>query len=319
MEGVCYGTETSVSDIGIMMDVTNPLLSVLAAGVSGSARLHERLGDAEASRAVDRCIKRIERSIEAFAGRILQVGGSEVMAAFDTADAAIHAAIEMQQRIADLPPVSGVKMAIRVGISCCEMSQADEPVDENTAREAAHLAGTAKAGEILAAGKLREQIPQTLFPLVADTGSVLPGESGRNEPIVKITPPEVTAAPATAPSEAGARQADAAAAAGCLRLRYGEETILLNERKSVVSMGRDTVCDVVIRDRRASRHHATIERRGNAVILIDRSTNGTYLTIEGTPEQFLKHTQCTLRGKGLITFASPSSCADADFAEFEFV
>lgn len=302
-----------------MMNFAYPLLSVLAAGISGSARLHERLGNAEASRAVDRCVKRIERSVDAFGGRVVRIGGDEVIAVFDTADAAIHASIEMHQRVADLPPVSGVKMAIRVGISCGEPAPDQSSVDENAVREAAHLAGTAKSGQTLASECIREQVPTTLLSLVSDTGLMLLNASGVNESVLEIAVPEVPTS-ATGSAEGAGRKPDTAdPAGGCLRLRYAGDTVLLNERKSIVRMGRDGACDVVIHDRRASRHHAAIERRGGAVMLIDKSTNGTYVTFEGMPEQFLKHSECALRGKGVISFASSSATPDADFAEFEFV
>lgn len=84
-------------------------------------------------------------------------------------------------------------------------------------------------------------------------------------------------------------------------------------------MGRDAACDLVIHDRRASRHHASIERRGNQVVLIDRSTNGTYVMIDGLPEHFLKQSECILRGKGVILFAASSSNPDGECAEFEVI
>ena len=132
--------------------------------------------------------------------------------------------------------------------------------------------------------------------------------------------PETLAVHAVSPAESTARKTEAVdATSGCVRLRYGQDTVLVNERKPLLRMGRDGACDIVIHDRRASRHHASIERRGNAIVLIDRSTNGTYVTIAGLPEQFLKHSECTLQGKGLISFASPSSDHNADFADFEVI
>lgn len=76
-------------------------------------------------------MKRIERAVEAFDGDLIKIGGDEMKAAFHTADAAVHAAIEMQQRIADLPPVSGVNPAIRVGISCGEGDALGSLVDDD--------------------------------------------------------------------------------------------------------------------------------------------------------------------------------------------
>ncbi len=318
-DDVSYGTETTVSTTG-MMNVVTPLLSVLTAGISGSARLHEKLGNTEALRAVDRCIKRIERSVEAFGGRVVSASSEEVMAVFDTVDAAIHSAIEMQQRVADLPPVSGVKTAIRVGISCGEMDISGKSIDEQAAREAALLAGMAKPAQILASHKIRESISPSFAPQLNDLGPALGTTSGGQNTVLEIVNPHTPTAPSEATGEKGAQKPDAEpSGTGCLRLRYRGDTVLLNEGKAVILMGRDSACDLVIHDRRASRHHATIERRGTQVVLIDKSTNGTYVMSDGLPEIFVKRSECILRGKGQILFAASSTDPDADCAEFELI
>ena len=314
MENVYSGTDTIVSGTGMMNAVT-PLLSILTAGISGSARLHEKLGTAEALRAVDRCMKRIERAVEAFDGDLIKIGGDEMKAAFHTADAAVHAAIEMQQRIADLPPVSGVKLAIRVGISCGEGDALGSLVDDEATKEAALLAGQAKPAQILISGKIRELMSTSLASQAneVELGASAPGGSVY-EVLLPDTPSSlpgsVSESPAYTPTPTGS---------GCLRLRYRDDTILLNEGKTLIRMGRDAACDLVIHDRRASRHHASIERRGNQVVLIDRSTNGTYVMIDGLPEHFLKQSECILRGKGVILFAASSSNPDGECAEFEVI
>ncbi len=318
MEDVSCGTETIVSDTG-MMNVVTPMFSVLTAGISGSARLHEKLGTTEALRAVDRCIKRVERAIDAFGGRLARAGGDEVMAVFHTVDAAIHSAIEMQQRVADLPPVSGVKMAIRVGISCGEGDVLGQLVDEEAAKEAARLAGLAKPAQILASAMIREMMSASLACQTNDLGSALAESFGGHGSVFEIVNPDAPLPPLASAVETPTGKHATPSGNGCLRLRYREDTVLLNEGKTVIRMGRDSACDLVIHDRRASRHHATIERRGDQVVLIDKSTNGTYVVIDGLPEHFVKRGECILRGKGLILFASSSSDPDSDCAEFELI
>ena len=73
-----YGTETAFTGNGNSMDVAPLHVSVLLADVSGSARLHEKLGKAEALRAVDRGMKRMERTVEGFNGRIVKIVGDEM-------------------------------------------------------------------------------------------------------------------------------------------------------------------------------------------------------------------------------------------------
>jgi hypothetical protein len=66
--------------------------------------------------AVERCMKRMARGVEGFRGRIVRrASATNSRRSSTNADDACQAAIAMQRRVADLPPVSGVQLAIRVG------------------------------------------------------------------------------------------------------------------------------------------------------------------------------------------------------------
>ena len=67
-------------------------------------------------------------------------------------------------------------------------------------------------------------------------------------------------------------------------------------------LGRDPQNDVVVADRMASRVHARIERRRDRFVLVDQSSNGTFVTMEGEPEIHLRREDLILRGRGRITF-----------------
>jgi hypothetical protein len=102
-----------------------------------------------------------------------------------------------------------------------------------------------------------------------------------------------------------------------LCVRYGGQVKLLDKTRARVDMGRDANCAITIRDRRASRNHATIERRGEHFVLSDLSTNGTFVTVSGENELFLRCEEFVLRGSGIIAFAASASSPSADIAEFE--
>ena len=104
-----------------------------------------------------------------------------------------------------------------------------------------------------------------------------------------------------------------------LRLQHAGKTFVLDAQRPGLSLGRDAACDVRVRDRRASRQHAQIERRGSDYVLSDLSTNGTYVTIAGEAEVFLRRSDLILRGTGRISFAAPAASDGADIAEFEFL
>ena len=306
-----FGMETTVSSSALNLKNTERQAAVLVADVSGNARLHEKLSGGEASRAVDRCLKRMERAVEGFSGRLVKVVGDELMAVFDTADEAFQAAVEMQERVADLPPVSGVKLAIRVGFSYGPVSESEGNVAGETISVAAHLAGLATPGQVLASLSARNTLSPALKKATRDLGlSAANGQFSQMKIFELITPES---------SGLAMKAADRPTLlSGSFYLRYAGETILLDDARPVINMGRSAESDVVVRDRRGSRNHARIEQRGDRVVLIDTSTNGTFVTFDGKPEFFVRREECVLQGRGVICFAASATSVDADCAQFDF-
>ena len=64
-----------------------------------------------------------------------------------------------------------------------------------------------------------------------------------------------------------------------LRLKHGARSWCSTSRTSSIVLGRDASCQIVVADRKASRHHARIERRRDKFFLVDQSTNGTYVDV----------------------------------------
>ena len=137
-------------------------LFVLFADVSGSTRLYEKLGDTEALRAIDRCLERMGRAVISYKGRVIKTIGDEIMAVFDSAEAGMLAASDMQQRVDDLLPISGTKMAIRVGFHFGPVIEENKDVFGDTVNVAARMAGLAKAGQIVTTDASVQLLPGLL-------------------------------------------------------------------------------------------------------------------------------------------------------------
>ena len=282
------------------MSLPHSALSVLFADLPESARLRHKLGDGEAARAVERCRKRMERAVEVFGGQRIDVVGDRLTAVFAQADQAFQAALLMRERVADLPPVAGIKLTIRAGLAHGAVSEVrgeGNGIVGAAVDAAVQLAKRAKAGQLLAS----PQAHSALSPQWQKSTRELQAAAG-DLPAAAVF--ELVGAESTTPGVA-------------FVLRYGDAVLTLSDSKRVIVMGRDAECDVAIRDRRASRRHARIELRGDRVVLIDHSTNGTYVTLKGQPELYLRGNECVIHGQGLISFAAPSTNPDADCATFE--
>jgi hypothetical protein len=90
-----------------------------------------------------------------------------------------------------------------------------------------------------------------------------------------------------------------------VELHHGASTIRLGPATHAITLGRDDYNDLVIKDQRASRLHARIERRRDKFALVDSSANGTWITFEGEDEFLLHHQECLLKGRGRISFGRP--------------
>lgn len=292
-------------------------LAILFADVSGSTQLYEKLGDAEALHAVDRCIKRMERAVDGAHGRVVKTIGDEVMAVFDTAEDAFSAASEMQQRITDLPPVSGVKLAIRLGFHFGPVIEDKSDYFGDTVNTAARLAGLAKAGQVLTSGDAVARLPELLQQSTRDLEQMSVKGKVEGLHVHEVLWQEGEELTMKAPSIRGGAGSAAAAQPVRLCIRYAGEIMVLDDKRSNLSMGRDATCDLVIRDRRASRNHGKIEKRGDKFVLTDMSTNGTHVEFRGEPEFFLRREDLVLRGSGRFSFAAPVNSDGADIAEFE--
>jgi adenylate cyclase len=286
-------------------------LVILFADVSGSARLFERLGDTEAMHAVERCLKRMTRSIDGYRGRTAQVIGDELMAAFESPEDACLAAIDMQQRIADLPPVSGLKLTIRIGLHLGVVREEVEgPLSGDAVVTTARIVGCGRRDQILASSQLIAELPQpgvVTFRPMPDLGTV--AQNGEQLSLFQI---EWLAHSAT-----GNFSSLSVLSGNRLCIRYRGKAYLLDDVTPLLTLGRDLGNKLQIEDRKASRQHARVEKRSDGYYLIDTSTNGTYVSFNGKQEVLVRRQEILLEKTGSIAFGCSKNDAGADCAQFE--
>jgi FHA domain len=91
-----------------------------------------------------------------------------------------------------------------------------------------------------------------------------------------------------------------------LRLRFDDRELLVDERRSSISIGRGEDNDVVVSGERISRVHARIEISRNKFVLIDQSTNGTFVRTDEGKESYVHRDSLQLKGQGMIGLGSRS-------------
>lgn len=285
-------------------------LLILQAEVFGSVPLREKVGEAEALRALERCVNRMCRAVEQYHGHVAQIVGDQIAATFPSADAGLLAACEMQHRVDDLPPISGAKLSLRVAFHYGLGYEDNGILLGEAMNAAARMTDLARPGQVITSHETVGALSPILRRAAREMGTNLHEDGLPDLRLCEVVWQE------NAELTKKASNVLISPPAGRLALRHGEREMLLDGLRNTLSLGRDPRNDLVVADRRASRIHARIERRWDKYVLVDQSTNGTFIKFEGEREFALKHEEVVLHGRGQINFGRRGEGAD-ETVEFQ--
>jgi class 3 adenylate cyclase len=273
-------------------------VAILFADVVGSTKLYEQLGDLRARDMVGVCIEVMRAATEQNHGTVIKTMGDEVMATFPTADDALNAAAQMQKEISTHPvlKVDDHTVAIRIGCNFGPVVVENRDIFGSAVHTANRMTSQAKAGQIMTTESLVEQLSSEWRASVRqiDTATL----KGRSSEValfeVLWQPEETTSMVPTIPARSRTSKQLR------LRLRYQGQELFVDESRANVNIGRAEENDLVIKGNLISRLHARVEVSRNKFMLIDQSTNGTFVLGKDGEEAFVRRDSMQIRGEGLI-------------------
>ena len=86
-----------------------------------------------------------------------------------------------------------------------------------------------------------------------------------------------------------------------MTLDFRDRHVSIDHEHPVATLGRDLVNRLVVEDPKVSRLHARVEIRKDKFILIDRSTNGTYVHPDGRKMFLVHRDEAALDGEGFFS------------------
>ncbi|HET9670477.1 MAG TPA: adenylate/guanylate cyclase domain-containing protein [Casimicrobiaceae bacterium] len=290
------------------MPVTSDL-AVLFADIAGSTRLYETLGDERAFAAVGGSVARMGEACRTFHGRVVKTIGDEVMSVFATADAAAQAAIAMQSRLA-LDRDAPLRVGIRIGFHFGPAIERDGDVFGDSVNVAARLVGLANASQVMTSKATAAALAPWLRARVRGLGALAVKGKHDDLDVCELIWQDTNDDLTTLSTRIEVPRTR-------LAVRHGGTERVLDEMRRTLAFGRDAQNDVVIADRLASRMHAHVEKRREHFVLVDHSSNGTYVTREGEPEIVLRREEFVLRGRGRISFGHAYATDPSESVEFD--
>ncbi len=273
-------------------------VAILFADVVGSTQLFDKYGDTKASATVALCLEVMKDATHQFDGTVIKTIGDEVLSTFATVDDAMSAAAQMQARISadkaeddDRIPVS-----IRIGCHFGPVVQDQNDIFGSAVHTANRMTSQAKAKQIVISGSTVDQMgPEwTAQTRQIDVATV----RGRLDEVALFEllwqPDEATSMVPRLDWQSKVKNSSR------LILSFREKTVEVTDKKKHVNMGRADDNDLVVKGNLISRIHARVEKRRGKFMLIDQSTNGTFLQTVSGEETFVRRDSTELVGEGII-------------------
>jgi len=270
--------------------------AIMFADVAGSTNLYDTLGNIIAEKRIAECVQTMSSITSDNHGRVIKTIGDEIMACFNTANDAATAALEMQNAM----ETSDAGLAIRVGMHYGEAIDKDGDIFGDAVNVAARMAGIAKAKQIITTADLITELNADLAEKsrLFDTAKV----KGKDEvlKIYQINWEEESKVTKFATSH-DIKKISSSTVAVALKFAGEERLYTDTDMKKALSIGRDSSNDIALDAAGyASRSHVDLDFRRGKFVLIDHSTNGTYVRFKGQDDVFIRREELPLMGEGVI-------------------
>ncbi len=282
--------------------------AVIFAELLGAAELLGRAEDALAHAAVGEALANLEQVAASSGARVLKRIGARLLIVTADPDGAARTAVALQAAAHNF--TGEHNFGLGIGFHFGPVIQDESDVFGDTVNTAARLVEKAARGQILLDAETADGVASLYRRSIRRLYQVQ--LKGLKEEISLCEIVWRADEPATFyPFDAAAPQPGRVK----LKLKYRGEKLTLRRNSEALTIGRDPACGIVVDGEHASRQHCVIARRNDKFVLADKSTNGTFVTVEGEEEVMLQRDEITLRKQGWISFGRPRG-AGGEVVEF---
>ncbi len=297
-------------------------VGILFADIAGSMRLYEAFGNRGALAAIEMCLGVISNVVSQHKGFVVKTIGDEIMACFPDPAETWSAAVQSQRKVEALPPLPAaptrIRRALRGGFDYGPAIENNGEFCGTTVNLAARMVQLARRGQIITTAPGLALLPPAHRFLTRGLDWVAVKGKPEGVQVLELLwqQEEATNRSTTVEFMPTAPKAEPGVE---LHLSHGLRRWVFDGRSASLSVGREDSNDVVIPHSSASRNHATLERRRDRWVLIDHSSNGTFLRPNGEGEMHLRREEFTLGREGTIGFGQPTGVSQADCVQFAVV
>jgi len=277
---------------------SNPL-TILFADIAGSTHLYDTFGDFQARELISDCLTQLKEVARENDGTVIKTIGDEVMCTFLTPNQAAETAKQMHEEISFNPKMVQANIRLRIGFHHGEVICEPGDVFGDAVNVAARMVDLAKSDQIITNKETLALMKLTLKrrARIVDRTRVRGKDDVMEIHELIWGKPELLTMSNSITEE---MIASLTSEKDLLQIRYMQQRIIVDHERPILTMGRGVANHLIIDEPLISRMHARIELQRNRFILIDQSTNGTFLVQPDEDPKLLRRDAIPSEGEGLI-------------------
>jgi len=280
-----------------MGDLTDNQCAIMFADIAGSTRLYNQLGDDKAELLISTRLDIMCGITANYNGRVIKKIGDEIMCQFPTAEDAALAATEMH--VKKITSDDTQSLNIRVGLHYGNTITRDNDIFGDAVNIAARMAAIAKANQSITTESFVRLLSSKSKSKTRLFDSARVKGIDEEIKIYQILWEEGNVT--TFATAQHIQQLSHANISIVLKVNGEERFYSDNNMTTAVSIGRDESCDLTVDTKYASRSHVNLEFRRGKFVLVDHSTNGTYVNQNKLNDIFIRREELPLIGEGYIS------------------
>ena len=280
-----------------MGDRPNNQCAIMFADIAGSTRLYNQLGDDKAEFLISTRLAIMCSITSNNNGRVIKNIGDEIMCQFPSAEDAALAATEMH--VKKVTSDDSEPLNIRIGLHFGNTIEKNNDIFGDAVNIAARMAAIAKANQSITTEsfiKLLSNDSKSRTRLFDSTRV-----KGIDEEIKIYQLLWEEGNVTTFATAQHIQQISKAKVSIVLKFKGEERFYTDSDINTAISIGRDDACDLTIDATFASRSHLNLEFRRGKFVLVDHSTNGTYIKLNNQNNIFIRREELPLIGEGYIS------------------
>ncbi|NIB43917.1 adenylate/guanylate cyclase domain-containing protein [Pseudomaricurvus alkylphenolicus] len=289
--------------------------AILFADIAGSSALYKRVGDELALKMVDDCLAGISEMVVQFQGTVVKTIGDEVMCFFEDPENAVRCARSVQRDLHQKAKTDSSTLSVKVGIHYGQAMLKDGDIFGDAVNTAARMNPVANAEQIITTQETIDALSEELKSHTRPFDTIKIKGFTQDSVLYIVEWADEEFGDATVLSTGCAANPKAGLAS--IYLKWGDYRTQIHSDRSSFVIGRDPAqCDLSVTSKRASRKHVWIEFRRGKFVLIDHSTNGTWIQTQDGKQVYLRREELPLWGSGLISLGQPIDNNQEDCIRF---